>query len=164
MRHAADVGREATIITAVDPQPRTGIDAAADRVIRQRMEETDLTAETDTLAAGDVVFVDSSHEVDTGNDVIQVLLRVVPTLAPGVLVHVHDVFLPYEYPRQWLLDFDWRWNEQYLLHALLADSPRYRVIWPGYALWRTRQELIRDLPGYDGRAPQSFWFEVADAV
>ena len=110
-----------------------------------------------TLAAGDILFIDSSHAVLPGNDVTRLFLTILPALPAGILVHVHDVFLPYEYPREWI-DEGYGWNEQYLLHALLSPG-RHRVVWPGYHLQRDRgDELARQLPFLARGRAQSFWF------
>ena len=81
---------------------------------------------TDQLGAGDILFIDSSHTVRIGGDVVHLFCEVIPRLAPGVIVHVHDIYLPYEYPRAWVEQLRWYWAEQYLLQALLAGNPRLR--------------------------------------
>ena len=75
------------------------------------------------LESGDVLFVDTTHTVKLDSDVNRIVLDVLPALAPGVLVHVHDIFLPYEYPRRWLEESGFFWAEQYLLQAFLVDNP-----------------------------------------
>ena len=76
----------------------------------------------DRLEAGDVLFIDSSHVSKTGSDVNHLVFEVVPRLARGVHVHFHDVFLPFDYPRDWVLKLGLYWNEQYPLRALLRLS------------------------------------------
>jgi predicted O-methyltransferase YrrM len=71
------------------------------------------------LAPGDVLFIDSSHVAKTGSDVNYLAFEILPRLQPGVIVHIHDVFLPNEYPKDWVLDDNRSWNEQYLVRALL---------------------------------------------
>ncbi len=83
------------------------------------------------LAAGDVLFVDSLHVLMTGGDVAFEYLEVLPRLAPGVLVHIHDIFLPYSYPSQWLLERRF-WTEQYVLQAFLTFNSAFEVL--SYAL------------------------------
>ena len=116
-----------TRIISVDPQPRSEIDPLCDEIIRQPLESVDL-AVFDRLAPGDVLFIDSSHRVFTNSDVTVVFLDVLPRLQPGVLVHLHDIFLPYDYPPEWR---DRYYSEQYLLAAmLLAQSSRFRIALP----------------------------------
>lgn len=80
-----------------------------------------------TLTRGDILFVDSSHVSKTGSDVNHLLLNVVPQLEPGVLVHVHDIFWPFEYPDAWLREGRF-WTEAYLLRALLVQNAQLRIV------------------------------------
>jgi predicted O-methyltransferase YrrM len=116
-----------TRIVSIDPQPRAEIDALCDSVIRQPLESVELTV-FDQLAPGDILFIDSSHRAFTNSDVTVVFLDVLPRLQPGVLVHLHDIFLPYDYPPEWR---DRYYSEQYLLAAmLLGQSSRFRIALP----------------------------------
>lgn len=112
------------------------------------------------LEAGDVLFIDSSHVIKTGNDVRFLYHEVLPRLAPGVAVHVHDIFLPHDYPQQWVLE-GWGWNEQYLLQSFLAFNPAYEVLVANHWLAQTQaQVLAKSIPGYASEpAPQgcSLW-------
>lgn len=74
-----------------------------------------------------MVFIDSSHAVRTGGDVVWLFGRVLPRLRPGVHVHVHDVFLPGDYPEAWVRD-GWGWNENYLVEAFLQFNRGYEVV------------------------------------
>lgn len=116
-----------TRIISIDPQPRAEIDGLCETIIRQPLEGVEL-AVFDQLAPGDILFIDSSHRVFTNSDVTVVFLDVLPRLAPGVLVHLHDIFLPYDYPPEWR---DRYYSEQYLLAAmLLGESSCFRVALP----------------------------------
>ncbi|CCO07383.1 class I SAM-dependent methyltransferase [Desulforamulus hydrothermalis] len=118
-----------TSITSVDPQPRAEIDAICDQVVRQPVEDTDLTLFQD-LAAGDVLFVDHSHRAFTNTDATVVFLEILPRLKPGVLVEFHDILLPFDYPPVWGQRF---YNEQYLLACyLLAEGGKFEIILPNY--------------------------------
>jgi hypothetical protein len=146
-----------TEIVAIDPFPREEVDGVASRVYRTRLEdlpEKQLFAE---LESGDVLFIDSSHKIEAGNDVVTLLLRVVPRLSAGTILHVHDVFLPFEYPREWLVDFGWKWNEQYLVQALLQDSAAIEVLWPGYYLERTLMNFKDHFPAMRKGHATSLW-------
>lgn len=115
------------------------------------------------LAAGDFLFVDTTHTVKLGSDVNYVVLDVLPALAPGVVVHFHDVFLPWEYPRVWLEERGYYWSEQYLLQAFLAFNDEFEVLLPAHAAAREHPErLAAAVPGFSpapGRpiAPAAFW-------
>ncbi|MEA2160077.1 MAG: hypothetical protein QOD66_2457 [Solirubrobacteraceae bacterium] len=126
----------------------------------EHLEESEFAS----LGRGDILFIDSSHTVRLGGDVIHLLCEVVPQLAPGVLIHVHDIYLPYPYPRAWYERFGWYWAEQYLLQALLAGNQHLEVLVGAYALWRDRpDQLRRVIPSLAaGEAPLSFWMRVRD--
>ena len=114
------------------------------------------------LGQGDVLFIDTTHTLKPGNDVVRLLLEVIPQLAAGVSIHVHDIFLPYCYPR-FLFDAGYHWQEQYLLQALLVGNPSIRVTMPTYALFRDRPDAIEAaVPGMTSHTLGSgFWLETA---
>lgn len=115
----------------------------------------------DTLESGDVLFVDTTHTVKTGGDVAHIFLELLPRLKSGVYVHIHDIFLPYEYPRRWVKDLRFAWAEQYLLQAFLAFNEQFEVVLPVHALWRDRHDqlvqVIPDLAQIEGEGPGAFW-------
>jgi hypothetical protein len=120
----------------------------------------------DRLDRDDILFIDSSHVTKTGSDVNRLFLDVLPRLRPGVLVHVHDVFLPAEYPREWVVNEHRFWNEQYLLHAFLLFNGAFEVVWAGSYMHLTHPERLRDVfPAYDPASawPGSFWMRRRDA-
>jgi predicted O-methyltransferase YrrM len=121
-----------TSLRCIDPAPRTEIESAADRVIRRNVFDAGPDAFAD-LGAGDILFVDGSHLVFNGSDVPHVFLNVLPDLAPGVLVHFHDIMLPYEYDA---LYTSRHYNEQYVLAVLLQGAPEWEVLYPVYFLCR----------------------------
>lgn len=128
-RHAIQVGRLKTTVTSIDPQPRAEIDALCDQVLRVPLEECEL-AVFDQLESGDFLFFDGSHRVFQNSDVVVFFLEVIPRLKPGVLVHIHDIFLPADYPPAWS---SFLFSEQYLLGAmLLCGAPPFRTILPNY--------------------------------
>jgi hypothetical protein len=114
--------------------------------------------EFEALAESDILFIDTTHTVKVGGDVNRVLLEVLPKLASGVLVHVHDIFLPYEYPREFF-EKQLFWQEQYLLQGLLAENPSLEVLFPAYAVVRERPDLIKALIPMHERpsGPGAFW-------
>ena len=136
-----------TRVVSIDPFPRAEIDALCDEVIRQPAEDVDL-AVYDALAAGDILFIDNSHRVLQNSDATVMLTEVVPALAPGVLVGIHDIFLPEDYPPQWA---DRWYSEQYLLAAWLLGRRGRRRDRAAGALHqkppRARVDLRSDLGG-----------------
>jgi hypothetical protein len=130
-------------------------------VIRQRIEASGIDWAT-ALGPGDLLFVDSSHVIRPQGDVLAEYLDIFPRLAPGVIVHVHDVFTPRDYLREWVVDNVWFWNEQYLLEALLSDSPRYQVVAAVNFLKRRHYQRLAQVCPYltPDREPGSFYFRV----
>ncbi len=122
-----------TRITSIDPSPRAEVDALCDEVHRAGLEAVGAAPFAD-LGAGDVVVLDGSHTCFMGTDVAVAFLEVLPALAPGVLVCIDDVFLPWDYPPDWV----GRWYaEQYLVATLLlAPDPGWDVVLPDF--WLTR--------------------------
>lgn len=129
-------------------------------VIEKSVQSTPI-ARFEELQAGDVLFIDSTHVVALGSDVVYEYLEILPRLRPGVLVHIHDIFLPNDYPRQWADKSRFFWNEQYLLHAFLLFNDTFRVILPLHALFTQRkaelQEILPSLKRSGG--PAGFWIE-----
>ncbi len=152
-------------IQCIEPYPRPFL--AEQRIpglelMQQKVQEVDL-AEFQSLAEGDLLFIDSSHVAKTGSDVNHLFFEVLPRLRPGVRVHIHDIFLPHEYPQDWVLQENRSWNEQYLLRALLMDSSRYQVEFGcSYAFWRFPDLVQRALAHPKGHAfaGGSFYFRV----
>ena len=97
------------------------------RLIEKKVEDIDLEFFSE-LHSGDVLFIDSSHTVKIGGDVNYLFLEVLPRLEPGVIVHIHDIFLPFEYRRNWVLGKFRFWAEQYLLQAFLAFNSEFEVL------------------------------------
>jgi hypothetical protein len=93
----------------------------------------------------DILFVDSSHVCKFGSDVNHMILRVLPRLQPGVVVHFHDIFLPFEFPKHWVKQYKLFWNEQYLFHAFLLFNNRFETLLGNYLIQKTRYEEARRL-------------------
>jgi predicted O-methyltransferase YrrM len=124
-------------LVTVDPYPTDAVKALPDA--RRRLIPTDVQGvaieELTALGEGDLLFIDSSHVVRTGGDVNYLYLDVLPRIRPGVVVHVHDIQLPYEYARSYSSQTEAPrlfWTEQYLLQAFLALNPHYRVLLAGH--------------------------------
>jgi hypothetical protein len=167
-------------LITIDPFPeRFPKEALSDRVhlITGTVQSVDLDVFL-SLQSGDFLFLDSSHVVGIGSDVVKEYLEIVPRLADGVLVHAHDIFIPADYPREAVLHNLAFWSEQYLLQALLMFNPQFEVLW-GSSCMQSRatnalenafphwQQSYRNmpegkrqfLPTRDGERvwPSSFW-------
>ena len=97
------------------------------RLVRSRVQDCAIDWSRE-LQAGDLLFIDSSHIIRPQGDVLKEYLEILPRLASGVFVHVHDIYTPRDYPASMVIDKVVLWNEQYLLEALLTDSDRYEVV------------------------------------
>jgi hypothetical protein len=158
MRSAIEDGNLETRITSIDPEPRVEINSYADECIREPVEDIKAARIADCLRGGDILFIDSSHTVKTGGDVPYLFLDILPRLKPGVLIHIHDIFLPFDYPEQWVLD--WGWNEQYLVHAFLAYNQTFEILWPARYMWEHhRSEIERLIPITQTCTPSSLWLK-----
>jgi predicted O-methyltransferase YrrM len=159
VRQAIEDGRLATTLVCVDPNPRVDISSIADEIVRAEVELLPAQDTVERLNGNDVLFIDSSHELKAGGDVIHLLLNVVPKLRPGVLVHIHDVFLPYDYPRRWVEDYP-TLDEQYVVQAMLQFGIKFEVIWPGYYVQKCRPEISSKLDFLSQGSAQSLWLRV----
>lgn len=109
------------------------------------------------LGDGDVLFVDLSHVAKVGSDTTHVYLEILPTLAPGVVVHFHDIFWPFEYDRSWV-DEGRAWTEAYLLRALLCENPSWELLlWNDWLACRHRDVIVERLPRMLENTGGSIW-------
>lgn len=115
------------------------------------------------LQSNDILFIDSTHIVKTGSDVVHELSTVLPALAPGVIVHFHDIFYPFEYGFDWVVTENRSWNELYALRAFLAFNSRFEVIFFNDMFGQLRSELIRETaPTFLRNTGGSIWLRVRD--
>ncbi len=161
LKNAQETGSQAQLI-AIEPYPNAMIEKGfpgLTRLIKAPVQSVPL-AEFEVLGENDVLFVDSSHVLKEASDVQFEFLEVVPRLKKGVIVHFHDIFLPFPYPRSWVVDELRFWNEQYVLQALLTFSSSFEVLWAGnYMNHKHPDALRRAFPSYrpNETAPGSFW-------
>lgn len=144
----------------MDPEPRLDVSDVADEVERSRIEASRFSGEgAEAVASGTLLFIDSSHAVRPGGDGPFLYCSLLPSLPAGVLVPVHDIYLPFDYPQVYV---DWGYAEQYLLQALLAGNDRFEVVCSVYHMSRRHPEAVRRAFG-DGVARgrrfegASFW-------
>ena len=151
-------------ITCIDPFPPAFLQkpvAGLDRILVRKVQDVPLET-FDALEPCDILFIDSSHVSKAGSDVNHLYFEVLPRLARGVVVHVHDIFLPHDYPQEWVLGDRRNWNEQYVLRALLMYSTAFRVIFGASYAFTAHRELVSaalDLPGREAYPGGSLWME-----
>ena len=122
---------KSSALICIDPFPHefrksNGI-PALQSLIEKKVQDVDLEFFSQ-LESGDILFIDSSHTVKIGGDVNYLFLEVLPRLKAGVIVHVHDIFFPFEYRRDWVLEEFRFWTEQYLLQAFLIFNSEFEVL------------------------------------
>jgi predicted O-methyltransferase YrrM len=113
--------------TCIEPYEAPWLERTGAAVVRQRVEEVPIDLFRQ-LERDDVLFIDSSHVIRAQGDVLAEYLEILPVLRSGVIVHVHDIFSPRDYPRQWVVDDVRLWNEQYLLEAFLTHNSEWEIV------------------------------------
>lgn len=128
-------------LTCIEPYPEDRLLEAQlnIEIVDKRVEEIDLSFFS-CLEANDILFIDSSHTVKFGSDVCYEFLEILPSLNPGVWIHVHDIFFPHDYPADWLLNRRLALNEQYLLEAFLAFNKTFSPQLANYWMCLDHQE------------------------
>ena len=150
----------ATSVIAVDPHPSEIVSRGFDGLTalkQERVEQLEL-AFFDQLEANDVLFIDSSHVSKVGGDVNVLFLEILPRLKSGVLVHVHDIFLPAGYPREWIVEKGRFWSEQYLLQAFLTFNDSWEVLLANFHLGSEHRDALKEtFPNSPWWGGGSFW-------
>lgn len=151
---------------AIEPYPPEYLKhgfAGSPNILKSRLQDVP-QAMFDTLGNDDILFIDSTHVLRTGSDVQREYLEILPRVGSGVVVHIHDIFLPAEYPREWLTKMRFFWNEQYVLQAFLAFNDRFEVLWPAHLMYlKYAAALKAAFPGYlpeqipTAESPASWW-------
>ena len=161
LKNQAEDGSRCELI-AIDPYPSNLLKAGfpgLTELVQSPVEEISLS-EFKKLNANDILFIDSSHVLRIGGDVQYEYLEILPSLNAGVLVHAHDIFLPAEYPRDWVFKKRLFWSEQYLLQAFLAFNTSFEVLWAGNFMHLTHPDKVEAaFSSYDrhGAGAGSFW-------
>jgi len=111
----------------IEPFEAPWLEKTGVTVVRDKIESLDISFFSE-LESGDILFIDSSHVIKPEGDVLFEYLQLLPTLNNGVIVHIHDIFSPKNYPDIWLRENIWLWNEQYLLEAFLSHNSSWKII------------------------------------
>jgi predicted O-methyltransferase YrrM len=152
-------------ITSIDPYPRAEIDQLVQHIIREPFENVDLDLIL-SLEENDVLFIDNSHRILPNSDSMVFYMEVLPLLKPGVIVHIHDIYLPFDYP-QFMCDR--AYSEQYgLAMYLLANPDKYVTLFPSYFVSQDKilASVIQDLWAHENlknveRHGGSYWLRIA---
>jgi hypothetical protein len=149
--------------TFIDPYPARLLgllkpsDSRHIQIIDKPVQETDLRI-FDALDENDIFFVDSSHIVKTGSDVNFVLFEICPRLRRGVVVHIHDIHYPFEYPREWVIERNYSWNEAYAVRAFLMYNNSFEVLFFNDQFGQFCSELVqRDAPAMSQNYGSGLW-------
>jgi len=149
--------------TFIDPFPSQLMsllkpsDSGHVQIIEKPVQETDLRI-FDALDENDILFIDSSHIVKTGSDVNFELFKILPRLRKGVVVHIHDIHYPFEYPRDWVIERNYSWNEVYAVRAFLMYNSSFEVLFFNDRFGQLCGELVaRDAPAMSENYGSGLW-------
>lgn len=144
----------------IEPYEMPWLEKTGVKVLREKVESLDLAMFSE-LGENDLLFIDSSHIIRPQGDVLFEYLQLLPTLRSGVIVHIHDIFSPRDYLREWIVDQIKLWNEQYLLEAFLSCNSQWKIIGALNYLKHDHFELLREKCPYltQDREPGSFYIQ-----
>jgi predicted O-methyltransferase YrrM len=170
-KYAISKNERVSQITCIEPYPSDSLKEIAHNqehinIIPKKLQEIDVNFFS-CLKENDILFIDSTHMLRTGSDVQIEYCEILPRLAKGVLVHIHDISLPKHYPTVYF-DNELFWNEQYLLQAFLAFNSKFEIIWAGNYMMLNHSELMHDKfpeiltmrDHFPMSEPTSFWIRV----
>lgn len=148
-RLALKANGDSGTLTAIDPFPEPYLREFNDKqftLIESRVERVPASL-FERLEPNDILFIDSSHVIRLDGDVLYEILEIIPRIKVGTLIHIHDIFLPYHYPRDWTVGRRNFWTEQYLVQAFLAFNSSFEIKWSSAMMeQRYGTELLRHFP------------------
>lgn len=162
LKNSQSGGGQACEMTVCDPYANKVIKRGfpgLSRLLERRVQDLPVS-EFGGLEENDILFIDSSHILSIDSDVRYEFSRILPNLKRGVIVHFHDIFLPAEYPREWIMKERYFYNEQYLLQAFLAFNDNFQVLWAGSFMHLNHPDKLESaFTSYDKQKdwPGSFW-------
>ena len=149
-----------TQLTCIEPYEMPFLEGLEINLIREKIEDVNPSI-FNALQNNDILFIDSSHVIRPGGDVNYLILKILPLLNKGVWVHFHDIFIPDNYPMEWLRDEFRLWNEQYLLEAFLMNNEAYEIVCAMHYLNDNFKKEVNNvfsiLASQGKNAPSSFW-------
>ncbi len=110
------------------------------------------------LHENDILFIDSTHVAKTGSDVNYLIFEILPSLNKGVLIHFHDVFYPFEYPKEWVLSGR-SWNEDYMLRSFLIYNDNFKIVLFPHFIHQQYGEYLANMPNCYKNSGGSFWIQ-----
>ncbi len=148
-------------LTSIEPYPSPELKKSfpGHDFIKKEVQDVDLSL-FESLKKNDILFIDSSHSLKIGGDVQYEYLEILPRLNSGVLIHIHDIFMPSEYPKSWVLDTKRFFTEQYILQAFLTFNNEFEIIFPGSYMHIHYPKLLEkafDSYKHELEWPSNFW-------
>jgi len=149
----------------IEPFERFWLEKLDIELLREKVENISISTFQE-LEPNDILFIDSSHIIRPQGDVLYEYLEILPTLKPGVIIHIHDIFTPRDYPNRWVLEEHLFWNEQYILEAFLIFNKRFKIIgslnFLAHHHWNALADkcpFFASKQGYEEnkQEPRSFW-------
>jgi predicted O-methyltransferase YrrM len=160
-RNAEEYGQGCEFVS-IDPYPDEVLERGIPNLtslITKKAQDIELSM-FDKLEEDDILFIDSSHVLKIGSDVQYIYLKILPRLKAGVTVHIHDIFLPADYPKNFVFKERWFWTEQYLLQAFLVFNEHFEVLWAASYMHLKNSPMLEEaFNSYrrDKYWPGSFW-------
>ena len=150
-----------TKLICIEPYENNWLENLGIEVMRKKIEDVDLDL-CKNLEANDILFIDSSHIIRPQGDILKEFLEILPILKPGVIIHIHDIYTPRNYPERWLKKENRFYNEQYLLEAMLDNSKRYSVLLALNFLKNDHYDELKKYCPYliDSTEPGSFYLRI----
>ena len=161
IRNNKEIDNFKSELICIEPYENKWLEEKDIKVIRQKVEEVDVGFFTE-LNKNDILFIDSSHVIKPQGDIIKIFLEILPKLKTGVIIHIHDILSPRDYPENWLKIENRFFNEQYLLEGILDNSSRYNVILSLNLLKHDFYNELKNVCPYlnDKSEPSSFYISV----
>jgi hypothetical protein len=153
-------------LTFIDPYPERLLSTTWDNDLKKnnkllpiKLQSLDLGMFAE-LEQNDIIFFDSSHVSKCNSDVNFIFFNILPILKPGVFIHFHDIFYPFEYPKEWLLEIGVAWNEAYLLRAFLEYNSKFNIeFFSDYMGLFHQEKIVKTIPLFMQRGGSSIWLK-----
>jgi predicted O-methyltransferase YrrM len=148
-------------LTCIEPFEMPFLDSLKGVTVIRNQVETLPISLFENLEANDILFIDSSHIIRPGDDLLFIYFQILPILQKGVLIHIHDIFTPRHYPLEWLTQKMRFWNEQYLLEAFLYNNTGFKILFTANHLVKSDFDVAKKTLIHlkDDSEPSSFWME-----
>jgi hypothetical protein len=134
-------------LTLIEPFPKKFLIKldCVDKIIEHRIQDIPLEEAVNLVQQSDIWFIDSTHTVKIGSDCLYIYLKIMPQVTKDIIVHSHDIFLPFGMPKNWALEKHIYWTEQYLLYAYILDNPKIEVLYGSAYASQKLPDVIKNL-------------------